>query len=67
MSNFKAVVVEDIPANRLVVLAIEDKENEINIRLAQEREPDFLVTRAIKEGETVYVSIKKRETWKVEA
>lgn len=34
MSNFKAVVVEDIPANRLVVLAIEDKENEINIRLA---------------------------------
>ncbi|MFE4349818.1 head fiber protein [Peribacillus butanolivorans] len=68
MSNFKAVVVEDIPANRLVVLAIEDKENEINIRLAQEGEvPDFLATRAIKEDETVYLTIKKRETWKVEA
>ncbi|MFB6800510.1 hypothetical protein [Peribacillus butanolivorans] len=36
MSNFKAVVVEDIHANRLLVLAVKEKENEINIRLAQE-------------------------------
>ncbi|MGG0284128.1 head fiber protein [Peribacillus butanolivorans] len=70
MTNFKAVVVEDIHANRLVVLAVKEKEkeNEINIRLAQEGEvPDFLATRAIKEGEAVYVTIKNRETWKVEA
>ncbi|MFI8495302.1 head fiber protein [Peribacillus butanolivorans] len=68
MTNFKAVVVEDIHANRLVVLTVKEKENEINIRLAQEGEvPDFLATRAIKEGETVYVTIKKRETWKGEA
>ncbi|MGW6385015.1 head fiber protein, partial [Peribacillus butanolivorans] len=39
-----------------------------NIRLAQEGEvPDFLATRAITEGEEVYVTIKNRETWKVEA
>ncbi|MGG0283872.1 hypothetical protein ABEY41_01845 [Peribacillus butanolivorans] len=62
------MVVEDIHANRLVVLAVKEKENEINIRLAQEGEvPDFLATRAIKEGEAVYVIIKNRETWKVEA
>ncbi|MFU2015118.1 head fiber protein [Peribacillus butanolivorans] len=68
MTNFKAVVVEDIHANRLVVLAVKEKENEINIRLAQEGEvPDFLATRAIKEGEGVYVTIKNRETWKVDA
>ncbi|MFE4238787.1 head fiber protein [Peribacillus butanolivorans] len=68
MTNFKAVVVEDIHANRLVVLAVKEKENEINIRLAQEGEvPDFLATRAIKEGEGVYVTIKNRETWQVEA
>ncbi|MFD4928404.1 head fiber protein [Peribacillus butanolivorans] len=68
MTNFKAVVVEDIQANRLVVLAVKEKENEINIRLAQEGEvPDLLATRAIKEGETVYVTIKNRETWKAEA
>ncbi|MFB6800479.1 head fiber protein [Peribacillus butanolivorans] len=68
MTNFKAVVVEDILANRLVVLAVKEKENEINIRLAQEGEvPDFLATRAIKESEAVYVTIKNRETWEVEA
>ncbi|MGE6379766.1 head fiber protein [Peribacillus muralis] len=68
MTNFKAVVVEDIQVNRLVVLAVKEKENEINIRLAQEGEvPDFLATRAITEGEEVYVTIKNRETWKVEA
>ncbi|MED3687290.1 head fiber protein [Peribacillus butanolivorans] len=68
MTNFKAVVVEDIHANRLVVLAVKEKENEINIRLAQENEvPDFLATRAIKESEAVYVTIKNRETWQVEA
>ncbi|MET3322410.1 UNVERIFIED_ORG: hypothetical protein ABIC97_005546 [Peribacillus simplex] len=68
MTNFKAVVVEDIHANRLVVLAVKEKENEINIRLAQEGEvPDFLATRAITEGEEVYVTIKNRETLKVEA
>ncbi|MGW6299418.1 head fiber protein [Peribacillus butanolivorans] len=68
MTNFKAVVIEDIQVNRLVVLAVKEKENEINIRLAQEGEvPDFLATRAITEGEEVYVTIKNRETWKVEA
>ncbi|MGW6383810.1 head fiber protein [Peribacillus butanolivorans] len=68
MTNFKAVVVEEIQVNRLVVLAVKEKENEINIRLAQEGEvPDFLATRAITEGEEVYVTIKNRETWKVEA
>ncbi|MGE7765546.1 head fiber protein [Peribacillus sp. NPDC096540] len=68
MTNFKAVVVEDIQANRLVVLAVKEKENEINIRLAQEDEvPDFLATRAITEGEEVSVTNKNRETWKVEA
>ncbi|PEJ34935.1 hypothetical protein CN689_06305 [Peribacillus butanolivorans] len=68
MTNFKAVVVEDIHANRLVVLAVKEKENEINIRLAQEGEvPDFLATRAIKEREAVNVTIKNRETWQVEA
>ncbi|MBK5459223.1 head fiber protein [Peribacillus sp. TH27] len=68
MTNFKAFVVEDIQVNRLVVLAVKEKENEINIRLAQEGEvPDFLATRAITEGEEVYVTIKNRETWQVEA
>jgi hypothetical protein len=67
MTNFKAVVVEDIHANRLVVLAVKEKENEINIRLAQDGEvPDFLATRAIKEREAVNVTIKNRETWQVE-
>ncbi|MEJ9231577.1 hypothetical protein LAV79_19290 [Peribacillus butanolivorans] len=48
--------------NYLSQLAVKEKENEINIRLAQEGEvPDFLATRAIKEGEAVYVAIKKRE------
>ncbi|RRN68456.1 hypothetical protein EI200_19775 [Peribacillus simplex] len=68
MTNFKAVVIEDIQVNRLVVLAVKEKENEINIRLAQEGEvPDFFATREITEGEEVYVTIKNRETWKVEA
>ncbi|RRN68435.1 hypothetical protein EI200_19635 [Peribacillus simplex] len=68
MTTFKAVVIEDIQVNRLVVLAVNEKENEINISLAQEGEvPDFLATRAITEGEEVYVTIKNRETWKVES
>ncbi|MGW8428826.1 head fiber protein [Peribacillus simplex] len=68
MTNFKAVVIEDIQVNRLVVLAVKEKENEISIRLAQEGEVlDFLATRAITEGEEVYVTIKNREIWKVEA
>ncbi|MDM5223638.1 hypothetical protein QUF86_23505 [Peribacillus sp. NJ11] len=39
----------------------------MNLTLSEGEVPDFLATGAIKNGEAVYVIIKNRETWKVEA
>lgn len=70
MVKFEAIAVEEIPANRLVVLTRKGGTDldEIRIRLATEGEaPDFVSTRDVEKDETVQVEIKNREVWTAEA
>ena len=71
MSKFKAVVYEDIPVNRIVVLTVNgktEKDDRIRIRLAKKGEtPDFVSTKDLEKDKEVTVSITNKTSWKVEA
>ena len=73
MTTFRAKVVEDIPANRLIGLGGVSRDPEegwdipllIHSRLGWV--PDFVTSKELKAGEYVTVSIKDRPIWEVEA
>ena len=73
MATFRAKVVEDIPANRLIGLGGVSRDPEegwdipllIHSRLGWV--PDFVTSKELKAGEYVTVSIKDRPIWEVEA
>ena len=72
MTTFRAKVVEDIPANRLIGLGGIGRDPEgwdipllIPSRLGWI--PDFVTSKELKAGEYVTVSIKDRPIWEVEA
>ena len=73
MTTFRAKVVEDIPANRLIGLGGVSRDPEegwdipllIHSRLGWV--PDFVTSKELKAGEYVTVTIKDRPIWEVEA
>ena len=72
MVKITAIVYEDIPAYRVAVLkgAGNDPdldENKIYIRAGKvDEHPDFLVTKELKQGAEVSISIKGEPIWKAE-
>lgn len=72
MTKFKAVVYEDIPANRLVMLHGADNDpdldsDKIYLKLAEKDNlPDMVSTKKLEEGQEVTVSIRGEEVWRVE-
>src|SRR5699024_7525607 len=71
MTNFEAVVHENIPNHRLIALTVNGKteeDNRIRIRLAQEGEiPDFVSTGELKKDSEINVLITNKTSWNVEA
>ena len=67
--TFKAKVVGDIPARRLIVLAGRDEEGVIKISIADRTSAvDFVSTRALSDGEITEVTLKEGlQVWHVEA
>lgn len=67
--TFKAKVVGDIPARRLIVLAGRDEEGVIEISIADSTSAvDFVSTRALSDGEITEVTLKEGlQVWHVEA
>jgi len=73
MTSFRAHVIQDIPANRLVALAgigsVENREyDKIYLKKCELGWiPDFVTNVDLKEGQEVDVVIKNNPIWKVEA
>lgn len=69
MSKFKATVVGDIPANRLVILIEGETEEDIYIKLPSEvgNYVDFVSTGDLEDGQQVTVTISDKAVWDVEA
>ena len=75
MTTFKAKVLQDIPANRLIGLGgvnrADDPDEGWNTVLLIQSElgwtPDLVSTKDLKEGDEVTVTIKDSPTWKVES
>lgn len=66
MSQFKAIVTTETPANRL--MSINNGDNVIEIGLTPAGEmPDFHSTRLIKANEVVLVTVIDKPSWQVEA
>ena len=67
MANFKALIIEDVEANRLVKLSY-NEEGDATISLAKTGDsPDFYSTSNLVEGEMANVSVKGIPVWRVEA
>lgn len=66
MARFKAIVTEDVQANRLLSLAGGNGVPEISVTTAGET-PYFHSTRSLETGSEVMVDIKNNPIWEIEA